>query len=263
MEPIIMTATNYNKILNSDLGLDPERTGTMKVNPVYGIVGGGRMAKHFHYYLRQQQNSVLCWTRQSITPPEIILDKADIIIILIKDSEIEAFISNHPKLQNKTLIHFSGSLSSHLAFGFHPLMSFTPDLYEKEFYIKIPFIVDECAPDFQTIFPNLPNPSYRIREELKSLYHALCVLAGNGMAILWQKFFNTFESHLSLPKEVGFAYLEQVTQNLQIRPEQALTGPLVRQDHLTIRKNLESLAGDPFAHVYQALYQAVNEQNNL
>ena len=89
-----------------------------------------------------------------------------------------------------------------------------------------------------------------------ALYHALCVLAGNGSTLLWQKLFHDFESRLGIPPQVAFPYLQQVAGNLQHGPGHALTGPLDRGDTATVQANLAALDGDPFHAVYTALVRA-------
>src|SRR5262249_18259145 len=136
------------------------------------------------------------------------------ILLLINDDAIEFFIDQHPFLKEKLLVHFSGNLHTKLAYGTHPLSSFSDHFYTLETYQKIPFICDEGAPTFQILLPGLTNPHFTIPSHLKSFYHALCVLSGNFTTLLWQKFFTEFEKTFHIPKQQVYPYLEQVMKNL-------------------------------------------------
>jgi 2-dehydropantoate 2-reductase len=209
----------------------------------YGIIGSGRAARHFKHYLDLLGISP--------TTPE----DSDVLLVLISDSAIESYIRDLPPiLQNKKLIHFSGCLSTPLAQSFHPLMSFGPDLFTKDSYERIPFVVEKGKYSFKDIFPNLPNPHFEITSEMKPYYHALCVMAGNFTTLLWQKFFKEIETKLGIPKNNALPYFNSIIQALQNNPEMALTGPFSRGDMKTIEQNLSALKqnGDPFERVYSA-----------
>ena len=145
--------------------------------------------------------------------------------------------------------------------GIHPLGTFSTQLYEKELYLSIPFIVEENSPSISTLLPLLPNQSHAIPKDLKAYYHALCVLSANFSCILWQKFFHELQQTLNLSPTVGLTFLNQTFLNLAQNPHGALTGPLVRGDQETIKANLAALKDDRFLSVYQsfvALFQQVS-----
>jgi 2-dehydropantoate 2-reductase len=222
--------------------------------PVYGIIGGGRVAKHFSQYFDLSHIPFKTWTRKSLRSIEDSLDGAEIILILVSDSAIEKVIAENPFLKNRKLVHFSGSLVSSQAWGAHPLMSFSDRLYDLEVYRRIPFVVEE-GNTFKNYFPTLVNPSYSIKAKNKNLYHAMCVLSGNFTTILWNKFFETLESQFQIPRQAAFPYLEQVADNVKNLGPSALTGPIVRKDTVTISNNLKALEGDPFENVYRAFVE--------
>jgi predicted short-subunit dehydrogenase-like oxidoreductase (DUF2520 family) len=221
-----------------------------------GIIGDGRMARHMAEYLRLEGIAFKHWSRrisvESNHSAFAILGDCQTILVLIKDSEIENFISENKWLEGRMVVHFSGALVSTQAFGIHPLMTFGERLYSHEFYKQIPFIIESHGLDFKDVFPQLGNPHFEIEKSQKPLYHALCVLSGNFTTILWQKFFSELREKFSLDASVAFPYLKQITQNLIDDSTTALTGPLSRRDSKTINKNLESLHGDSYQEVYRA-----------
>ncbi|MGZ3698213.1 MAG: hypothetical protein ACXWP5_08765, partial [Bdellovibrionota bacterium] len=170
---------------------------------VYGIVGDGRLARHFAHYLTLESIPFQQWSRRigehERVSAEARLAPADVLLVLLRDNAIETWIERHPELRGRPIVHCSGSLVTELAVGFHPLMTFGPELYDLETYRSIPFICEAKQGSFQEFFPRLQNPHHLIQPELKSLYHSLCVMSGNFTTILWQKFFHDLEHRLGLP----------------------------------------------------------------
>ena len=227
----------------------------MRQVPRYMIIGDGRMATHFCYYLTQMGVPHSQYSRRQC--PDFFNDQK--IVVLLSDAGITEFIEKYytPYLKNKIIIHFSGQLyfNEPNIYGAHPLMTFGQDLYDVEFYTKINFIMENTKNKlyFTDLFPELPNTSYPIPPELKAYYHALCVLSGNFTCIVWQKFFHELQNRFGIPREAGFLYLKQITQNILTNPDAALTGPLSRGDHKTIEKNIEALEkeNDKFKLIYE------------
>lgn len=225
----------------------------MRQVPHYLIIGNGRVARHFRHYLSLLGLAVAQWSRsESPLQLKALLPGATHVLVLVSDQAIEPFIAAHLQDSAALKVHFSGALATPLAFGAHPLMTFSAGLYSLDKYQSIPFVVDEGAPPFADLLPGLPNPHVTLAPELKAKYHALCVLAGNFSCLLWQKFFAALESELHLPQSTGHAYLRQQMENLLADPAAAFTGPLARGDRGTIEKNLSALAGDPFQRIYQS-----------
>ncbi len=238
----------------------------MKKNPRYLLIGSGRLARHLLHYFKLLSIPIMTWSRAEDPQADELAARVaacDFVLLLISDNAIEDFIATHVCLQQKTLIHCSGSLVTDLAYSAHPLMTFARELYSLETYASIPFILQQAGPLFSDIFPRLSNPRAYIKAEDKPLYHSLCVLAGNFSCLLWQKMFTDFEQRLGLPKALVFPYLQQVFTNLMQDSEQALTGPLARGDQTIIQANLVALDQDSFQQVYQAFVATFQEKDNL
>jgi len=194
---------------------------------------------------------------------ERVLAEATHLLILISDDAIEGFLAeNESRLQGKTVVHCSGSLVTSKAQGAHPLMTFTERTYTLSVYTKMPFVVERGPKEFQELLPGLPNHHFYLEPEQKSLYHALCVLSGNFTSLLWSKFFRAFEDSLGLPREAGYPYMDQIFRNLKDSSVEPVTGPLVRRDWGTIRRNLEALSQDPYRHVYEGFLEALELRGN-
>ncbi len=229
----------------------------------YLIVGGGRCARHFDHYLSLLNIPHACWSRSSQEDLAALAKSADCILLLISDSAIADFFATHPFLPARKTVHFSGALSHPQIAGAHPLMTFGPELYDLETYMRIPFVCEknaanEMARPFEEILLELPNPHHHIAREEKSYYHALCSMSGNFTTMLWEMAAQKFESELNLPRELLLPYLERTYLNLQgalstpgsDAPKSVLTGPLQRGDNKTLIQHLDALQGRPEQSIY-------------
>lgn len=247
----------FNKIIldfgQSLLGLDHMRQVPAKQKPHYLFIGNGRVSQHFQHYFSYLQLSFDVWHhQQSLLYLNELMACCSHVLLLIPDAAIEPFIRAHLMHPECIRVHFSGSLNTDYAYGVHPLMTFMTTFYELKTYKSIPFVIDHDAPAFSILMPGLSNTYVRIDRKLKAKYHALCVLSGNFSAMLWQKFLSTLETEFNLSASIAHPYLKQQMLNLLHDYQTALTGPLVRQDEMTLSKNLASLANDPFQMVYQS-----------
>jgi len=222
--------------------------------PLYCLIGNGRLSRHLQHYFDQLQLAYRVWTRSG-PPLSQALENCTHALLLISDDALLDFLHTHPELQSHIVVHFSGSLATPLAWGAHPLMTFSHQLYTCEEYREIHFVIDHRAPAFETLLPGLPNPHHRLDSDLKARYHAECVLSGNFTAMLWSHFFQVMENQLGLPRQAALPYLKRVAANLQSEGN-PLTGPLVRGDSATVQRNLQALEGDPYQNVYTSFVQA-------
>ena len=236
------------------MGIRPDFTASR-----YGIVGDGRLARHIACYFSLLHIRYRQWSRRTALDPAQFLSECPVVLVLISDDAIEGFIRQHFPRTSQTIVHCSGALSTSLAWGFHPLMSFGPEDMSLEDYAAVPFISEKGGPAFPEVFPELKNPHYEIPPGLAPLYHSLAVMAGNFSVILWQKLFRDFQDKLGLPQEAALPFLRRTLRRIEADPESALTGPLQRGDEATMARNLEALKGDPFAKVYESFVRVVRE----
>ena len=226
----------------------------MDKTPHYLLIGNGRVSKHFQHYFQHLGVLYSVWSRGDHNMPSMneAVRNASHILLLIADSAIDPFIEEHLVIQQKIMIHFSGSYQSKFAVSTHPLQTFNHSLYSIEDYKKIPFILDETSSEFEALFPQLPNKHYTIPRELRPYYHTLCVMANNFSCLLWQKLFSEFEVKFKIPEEAIFQILEKSFSNLQSNWRTALTGPIARKDRKALISNLRSLEDDPYQEIFKA-----------
>ncbi len=227
-------------------------TATYTASNSYLIIGSGRVARHLSYYFELLKIPFLSWNRnQSFEDLDKSIHSATHILLAISDDSIPEFYAKYlEKYDDKTILHFSGSLHKPPMIAAHPLMTFGHDLYDLSFYKRIHFCVTG-ADSLQDIISELPNPSSTLFAFEKAKYHALCVLGGNFSSILIGKMLEDFQK-LGLPENAALPYIEKVISNTFKNPSEAQTGPLVRKDVSTVEKNLHSLSDDPFQDIYKS-----------
>ncbi len=223
--------------------------------PFYSIIGGGRLASHLFKYFTLKNIKFSQWTRNggaALSDHIPLIAEGSTVLLAVPDGAISELIEKHPALRNFSPVHFSGCVSVAGVTGAHPLTAFTLDTtaWNINDYEKIPFIIEKGGAKFEDIFPGLENPHFYIDPELKPLYHALCVMAGNFTTMLWSEAMRQFSDKLSLPPNVLHPYIDRICSNAKNEGAAALTGPLARRDTGTIAKNLEALKGTPLEDIY-------------
>ena len=186
----------------------------------YSLIGSGRLARHLNFYFKNSGLKLSHWARNHDTRQKLpqILSTSDIILLAISDDAIENFITeNEAFLKDKTCVHFSGSVVSENAIGIHPLNTFSEELYSMDIYKSTPMVAD-CAPEIiERIFPSLSNPVYFIEKEKKTIYHALVSMMGKFTNLLWKESIFELEKQTGLPKEMLYAYQNQIFEALKSR----------------------------------------------
>lgn len=231
----------------------------MRQVPRYLIVGRGRLASHIMYYFQLLELNVRQWHRDSSECISDLIKTADVVMVLISDSELEHFIKQHLGASVR-FVHCSGSLYFPDTLGMHPLMTFANTFYKRDVYEAFPFAVDGDVDVARKYFPHLKNKFIAIKPKDKALYHALCVMSGNFTVILWQKYLKEMHERWGVSQSDLMPYMQTQFDNILRSPESALTGPLARSDEQTLTKNMCALEGDPFQAVYKTMLDAYQKE---
>ena len=226
----------------------------MKKVHEYLLIGNGRLASHLSFYFNNLNIDYLKWDRNSDLTLDKLILRSNKILLAISDNAIEPFIQkNRNLIQNKLIVHFSGSKSIDVAESAHPLMTFGDRLYERGFYKTIPFITEKGKKSFHQLFSKLPNPNFEINPADKPYYHAWCSIAGNFTTLLWKSFEDRIVNEINLPKKVMIPYLEKIMENL-IKSNNPLTGPFAREDIGTVKIHKAALKDDLFLGIYNEFF---------
>lgn len=230
--------------------------------PKYLIVGDGRLARHFQFYLSSLSISYLSWHRgHSEAKLRDFLASQNIVLLLISDDALSHFVKNYNLAARPGVVHCSATVHIDGVHFSHPLMTFGTDLYKHSVYPTVPFGIAEDGPPLSELLPGLPNPSFVLSEANRVLYHTLCVVGGNFSAMLWQQFFDGMQTSMGIDRKYLLPFMKQVSSNV-MNGGDALTGPLVRGDQGTIKKHLEALGDGPLGEVYRAMINVYEESQH-
>lgn len=272
----------------------PNVKSTEKKNVSIGFIGAGKVAcslgKWFSmgglrlsgYASRTHQSAAFAarfTESQVFEDVEDLLISSDIIFLTANDGELRGLYQSLDEniIQNKILVHCSGSLTVKEVFGersncfsLHPLYPFSSktdcykglsgsfftleaaDTYSKESASLIEDMVKGCGGNIS-----------RIEGDKKSIYHASCVFASNLVCAV-------LEESCGLMEECGFKKEEAINalapliranidSSIKLGPENALTGPVERNDSSTVEKHLDALAGSDSLEVYRVLSKKLVE----
>lgn len=96
----------------------------------------------------------------------------------------------------------------------------------------------------ERVADDLMGEAFRLEDELRPLYHAAAVFASNDLVVLSDVAARLF-AQAGVPDPVrAMSALQRATLEnvLEIGPERALTGPVVRGDGGTVQRNLDALS---------------------
>lgn len=219
----------------------------------YLIIGAGRWAQHLQFYLNDLGVAFATWDRQQ--DPHALQRKVSAsthVLLAISDSAIEPFYQRYLAGQDKVVVHFSGALHIEGLICTHPLMTFGPELYPADFYPQIHFTLTG-AQSLQEVLP-FKNSYSVLSPQDKALYHALCVVGGNFTQILFAEVFTQMKA-LHVPAPGVQLYFEKSLENAAKLGIKGLTGPLQRNDQITMNKNLAALEGQKLESIYRVFLE--------
>ena len=204
------------------------------------------------------------------TPPDALIQRADVVLLAIPDREIAAAACLLRASPEAVVLHLSGALGPDVlepltAEGrggcYHPLQSFrsgaSPALPVPPYAVA----VDGPGPALRAAFAIAEATGHvavRIPPEGRAAYHAAAVLASNCLVAL-QATAGRAMGLAGLPPERSWSLLWPLlvgtVANLSDGDfSAALTGPVVRGDAATVARNLDALSPDVGA---AALYRAL------
>lgn len=221
------------------------------------LIGSGKLARHLEHWFSihaEYSAALLTWNRHQ--DPMLLyqyLSTATHVWLAIADAAIIDFYEQYLLQYPGSVVHFSGAIHDDRITCAHPLMSFSEQLYTRNFYSSIYFALTGCV-KLTDVLPGFHNPCFILSGTSKPMYHALCVLAGNFPQLLWSAVYRLSQS-CHVPQQAFDLYIQKITENFISMKEQAITGPIARKDKVSINKNLEALAGTPLYSIYQSFLQ--------
>ena len=131
------------------------------------------------------------------------------------------------------------------------MMTFGQQFYTQSHYEAIRWVVDQDLPD--ELMSHFIKHRLSLHSQKKALYHAWCVLAGNGTSLLWQQCLTTWQNEFGWSEEEASHFATACLKTGLSGDANRLSGPMVRGDQETIQRNLASLIHKEEKACYQSL----------
>ena len=141
----------------------------------YLIVGRGQVATQWRALFEAKNISYQQWHRNMTTSFSAMVNQCSTVLLAISDQAIIPFLDkNQAGHSQKFWLHFSGSVHTDKAFGYHPLMTLNHHILQPEIFENILFVAQDDAPPFSSVFPKLKTLAWRYTLSKKSLSCILC-----------------------------------------------------------------------------------------
>ena len=248
------------------------------------IIGSRNVAQHLIVAL---QNSIIngaelelvqVFARQKTTLSHLLdfnkitddwgtLAEADLYIIAVSDDAI-ATVSEQIPYKNKLVVHTSGAISLEILASnnrkgvFYPLQTFTKNK-AVDFKIIPICIESQNASDYQLlqkVAQSISDSVFAINSEQRKALHLAAVFVNNFTNHLY-KIGNDICIENNVPFEILKPLIQETAEKItQLSPNEAQTGPAIRNDIETINAHLSFLSDENQKNIYKILTQSI--QNN-
>lgn len=244
------------------------------------IIGSGNVAQHLikafaksgkidviQAFSRQKETLAHLLNADKITNNFNDLIEADLYIIAVSDDAI-ATVSSQLPFKNRLVVHTSGSVSLDALDKknrngiFYPLQTFSKKADVD--FSQIPLCLESGnETDFEfltTVAKTISEKVYKINSEQRKALHVVAVFVNNFVNHLYQ-----IGNEICIENNVPFEVLKPLIQETankitKLSPNEAQTGPAIRNDQQTISRHLEFLLDENQKNIYQILTQSI--QNN-
>lgn len=244
------------------------------------LLGAGNVAFHlYEVFSTHKEIELLQWYNRTVSKlsqykneVEVTNDlkslntTADIYILAIPDDAIGT-VSSQFNIENKLVVHTSGSVSVHeldkkLRRGvFYPLQSFSK---EAEIDFKyVPICIEALEKEdlkiLKLLAETIESPAYKINTEQRQTLHLAAVYVNNFTNQLYR-----IAHELVDAKQISFDILKpliiETAKKIEtLSPYMAQTGPAKRNDKKTIKRHLKSIENPQHKEIYELLTQSIKK----
>lgn len=236
----------------------------------YYLVGNGQLAMAWKLLFEQYQLELILiedrapelWHKK-ITSDQNVSKKPNqksILFLAVPDTVVfnySSYLLNNSVSLLIRPIHFSGSLFFHNIEGLHPIMTFgdtsSIDLKNLSFVCDSKNLIN----DFNKIL--VKNRFSYIKPNQKELYHTFCSQISNSLPILLEHLWNKMGSYVSLEKSNYEDLVATSIQNWFKNGSKTFSGPLVRNDSITLEKHKSILNKLELSSFYKFIEDSYKE----
>lgn len=247
------------------------------------IIGSGNVAQHLinifqqtaeveiiQAFARQPRLLFHLLSKEKITNNYNLLKDADIYIISVSDNAITE-VSSQLSFNNKLVVHTSGTspisaLNTPNRKGvFYPLQTFSKD---KDInFSSTPICLEaENKNDYlslELLAKSISNNVYSISSKQRKNLHVAAVFVSNFVNHLYY-IGNEICNQNNISFKILQPLIEEVAHKITtLSPQEAQTGPALRNDTLTIEKHLELLQNSDYQNIYNLLTQSIQHVQKL
>ncbi len=244
------------------------------------ILGSGNVAQHLYtaFYDQKMVEIVQCYNRKgmplhpdqkenTITKELPSLEKADIYILAVSDDAIN-MISKQLPFKDRLVVHTSGSVPMHGLDNsnrrgvFYPLQTFSKDKMVD--FSAVPFCLEaeknEDARLLKELASLLSEKTYQISSKQRNVLHVSAVFVNNFTNYLFSIGNDICNEH-DIPFEILHPLIQETAKKIiTVQPDQAQTGPAVRNDTETIERHLKILSNSSQKEIYETLTKAIQSK---
>lgn len=221
----------------------------------------------FHPNIEKAKALADLYQAEPVCDTDKINPHANLYIIAVKDNAIIEVAHKLPNTQG-IIVHTSGSVGidvlnkHHRKAVFYPLQSFTKKivLSNRNFPILIESYNQNDIEYLTKLGKDLGNEVIFMNSQERSRVHLAAVFAANFTNHCIKMAYDIMIKNNHQP-EMLLPLIKEIINKLNyISPQQAQTGPAVRNDYAVIEKHLQMLKGDQeIQHIYQVLTQHIQQ----
>lgn len=239
------------------------------------LIGSGNVATHLAgVFLKNRHEIVQIFSRniehakqlalktksEALNQLSQITHQADLYIISVSDKAIPQIISK-TDLKNKKVVHTAGSVSLDVfpedfknAGVFYPFQTFSKN--REIDFSEIPLCIEANNPEFESFLiklaETLSNNVWKINSEQRKYLHLSGVFACNFVNHLYAIAGDILEKK-NIDRKILIPLVKETAAKIEeLSPQQAQTGPAIRNDTESMKKHLDLLISTP---EYKKIYE--------
>jgi predicted short-subunit dehydrogenase-like oxidoreductase (DUF2520 family) len=247
------------------------------------LIGSGNVASHLlqvmqksadielvQVFARDKKSLSSYIEKSKITSNYEDIQLADVYIIAVSDNAIAEVAEKLP-FTNRLVVHTSGSSEMEVLGAknrngvFYPLQTFSKN--KPVDFSSIPFCLEtEKKEDYiilEKLAISISNKVFSISSQQRKSLHVAAVFVCNFVNQMYQ-IGNEICQENEVPFEILHPLIQETAQKvLNLSPQEAQTGPALRNDTKTIQKHIDFLENPEYKALYTSLTESIQHVKKL